>query len=142
MTEKQIHHRVLKEANCPSLSGGSTLLYQIGCDDEKTLYARIKGNSGGGFFNKEYVPLQDLLDVINDQQSPFTSSVFKKLFVGKSTNSQCFVLAVLLAEGLVAMVENKYVAADAKAFFTEMKNLMSTQKRGKKQDTIQEAHHG
>ena len=119
-----IPHRILKEANCPSLSGNSTLLYQIGCDDEKALYIRIKGNSGGGFFNKDYVPLQTLLDAISEHQNPFTSSVFKKLFIGKSNNTQCFVLAALLAKGLITQVENKYVAADPKAFHSEMKNLM------------------
>lgn len=135
MTENQeettVPHRVLKKANCPSLSGGSTLLYQIGCDDQKTLYVRIKENSGGGFFNKEYVPLQYLLDAINDQQSPFTSSVFKKLFVGKSNNTQCFMLAIMLAEGLVTPIERRYQAADPKIFHTEMKNLMSRKSTAK-----------
>ncbi|MBD1401664.1 hypothetical protein [Pelovirga terrestris] len=121
MTEKQTSdttpHRILKEAKCSSLSGNSTLLYQIGCDDEKNLYIRIKGNiDGGGFFNKEYVPLQSLLETISDKQVPFTSSVFKKLFIGKSNNTQCFVLAALLAEGLITQVENKYLAGEKRRY--------------------------
>ena len=152
MTEKQtetatdtatdtIPHRILKEANCPSLSGNTTLQYQIGCDDQKTLYVRIKENSGGGFFNKEYVPLADLLDVIGDQQSPFTSSVFKKLFLGKSNNTQCFLLAVLLAEGLVTATESHYSAVDPKDFHAAMKGLMEGEKRKKPaaKDTQKEA---
>lgn len=128
MIEKQtdaIPHRVLKEAKCPSLSGNATLIYQIGCDNEKSLHIRIKGNSGGGLFNREYVPFKDLLDVISDQEAPFKSSVLKQLFVGKSNNTQFFILAALLAEGLITQVENKYVAADPKGFQTQMKALMS-----------------
>mgnify|MGYP005849085989 CR=1 FL=1 len=149
MTEKQtetatdtIPHRILKEASCQPLSGGSTsLLYQIGCDDEKALYVRIKENSGGGFFNKEYVPLQSLLDAISDQQSPFTSSVFKKLFVGRSNNNQCFMLAILLAEGLVTATESHYSAVDPKDFHAAMKGLMEGEKRKKPaaKDTQKEA---
>lgn len=119
-----ISHRILKESSCTSLSGGATLRYQIGCDDEKNLYVRIKSNSGGGYFHRGYVPLQSLLEAMQEQEHPFTSSVFKKLFLGKSNNNQGFILVVLVAERLVTPVENKYVAADPKAFHSEVKNLM------------------
>jgi hypothetical protein len=42
---------VLKTGSCPSLTGASTLTYEIGTDADGIVF-RITGNSGGGVFGK------------------------------------------------------------------------------------------
>lgn len=66
---------------CPSLSGRSTLSYVIEGD---TLC--IVGNSGGGLFSPEPVPLDALREASNTKG-------LKHLFVGRSSNTAGFVLA-------------------------------------------------
>lgn len=48
---------VLKTAEAPSLSGKSTLTYQIGATSPDQLFIRISGNSGGGLYCKEWFDL-------------------------------------------------------------------------------------
>ena len=55
--------RVIKTANCPSLSERSTLSYKIGSNPD--IQFRVCGNTGGGFFNDEWVPLSAIQKVIN-----------------------------------------------------------------------------
>ena len=48
--------RVLRAATCPSLSGKSTLTYELGCDGASALQLRIAKNSGRGMFSTAWVP--------------------------------------------------------------------------------------
>ena len=45
--------RVLKTSSCKTLSGKSTLTYQIGCNPDSIIHLRISRNDGGGFFSPE-----------------------------------------------------------------------------------------
>jgi hypothetical protein len=45
--------RILKSGTRPSISGASTLTYEIGYDSE--IRFRITGNTRGGLFGKEWV---------------------------------------------------------------------------------------
>ena len=54
---------VLKTGSCPSLTGASTLTYEIGTAAGGIVF-RITGNSGGGLFGKEWVPWSALQPVL------------------------------------------------------------------------------
>lgn len=52
--------RILKTATCKSTSGKSTLTYQIGCTPDSTVHIRISKNSAAGFFNNEWLAINDI----------------------------------------------------------------------------------
>ena len=57
--------KILKNDTCPSISGKSTLKYQIGANDDDAPHLRMTGSSGGGFFSNEWISfekIQALLD--------------------------------------------------------------------------------
>ena len=102
---------VTKTATCPSLSGASTLNYEVG-STEKDTFIRITGNTAAGMFCKEWVPLPKITDLLT--AGSITSTSLKVLYQGKSSNSAGFLLAVLKAEGIVCLMEGKthhYIAA-------------------------------
>ncbi len=97
-TDKPI--RVLKEGSCPSLTGRSTLGYELGLDDQSELYLRLVSNTGSGFFSKEWVACSVIEQLITGA-SELTSTSFKALFPHKSVNTGGFVMAVVKALGLI-----------------------------------------
>ena len=117
--------RVLKQSTCPSLSGASTLTYEIGADANGALYFRITGNSGGGLFGKEWVAWSAIEPALAD--SPITAGSLKRAGVctGKSANTPGFLLAVLKAEGLVTSLgQGGHTSADPAAWLAEMQALV------------------
>ncbi|MGB5306831.1 MAG: hypothetical protein WBO57_11375 [Gammaproteobacteria bacterium] len=56
--------RVLKTANCKSITGKSTLTYQIGCTPESVVHLRIAKNDGGGFFSDEWVSFDGIQEAL------------------------------------------------------------------------------
>ena len=97
---KEQEMRILKTGECPSLSGKSTLTYQIGCNGDKEVYIALTGNSGKGIFNKDWFALDEIYTLLANQEK-VTSGSLHELFDGRSSNSAGFILAVLLKEGLV-----------------------------------------
>lgn len=117
--------RVLKTGTCPSLSGKSKLTFEIGCDAAARISVRITKNTGGGLFNKDWVALDRVPQLVGDK--PITSGTLAPLFKGGSANSAGFLLAVMKHEGLVQNMADKprcYERLDGKAFFAEIKALM------------------
>ena len=92
--------RVLKDGNCPSLTGRSTLGYQLGLKDESDLYLRLVSNTGSGFFSKEWIACSVIEQLITGA-AELTSTSFKTLFPNKSVNTGGFVMAVIKALGLI-----------------------------------------
>ena len=92
--------RVLKDGNCPSLTGRSTLGYQLGLKDESDLYLRLVSNTGSGFFSKEWIACSVIEQLITGA-AELTSTSFKTLFPNKSVNTGGFVMAVVKALGLI-----------------------------------------
>ena len=90
--------KVIRKESCPSLSGSSTITYEIGCIGEQQ-YIRLAGNSGGGLFCKEWVKLDDIQQILSGCPKP-TTRVISPLYVGKSSNSAGFLLACILNENL------------------------------------------
>lgn len=92
--------RVLRRDSCPSLTGRSTLGYELGLKDESELYLRLVSNTGSGFYSKHWIACSMLEPVINGA-SQLTSTAFKTLFPNQSVNTGGFVMAVVKALGLI-----------------------------------------
>ena len=121
--------RVLKKADCPTLSSKSTLTYQIGCTDAAEIMLRITGNTNPGYFNTEWVPYAEVQALLtkHDQGKAITSFALTPLFRGKSTNSPSFLFAALKHEGLVKLSESKkrcYDRCSDTAFLASIKKLI------------------
>jgi hypothetical protein len=112
---------LLRKATCKSLEGRGKLDYELGTDDTGTLYWRISRNSGGGFFSDEWVPFPAIRSALEawPTDKPMTSLVLRSLLQGKSANNPSFLLATLLAEGVVMLIEGKrrqYTLGDIAGF--------------------------
>lgn len=116
--------RILKTGSCLSVSGRSTLTYHIGCKADRTVHIRIIENTGAGLFSKEWTAIDPLL---SSEEKAVTSGSLHALFKGKSANSAGFLLAVLINEGLINIVNEKprkYERADPEQFNTSIQALM------------------
>ncbi|MFH1218150.1 MAG: hypothetical protein V1706_16775 [Pseudomonadota bacterium] len=127
MTE--VEFRILKNGSCPSLSGRSTLTYNIGCMGGE-IYLRIVGNTEKGIFNKDWIPLAQLDPLLASVEKPITSGLLKAMFNGKSANSAGFVMAVLLNEGLMKISKDNlrhYERVDPAEFMKGVPALMESE---------------
>jgi len=112
---------LLRKGSCRSLEGRGTLNYELGNNDSNSLYWRISKNSGGGFFSNEWIPFSAIRSALESwsADTPLTSLVLRGLFKGKSANNPSFLLATLVAEGVVKALEGKrrqYTLVDISAF--------------------------
>jgi hypothetical protein len=130
---------ILKAASCPSLSGKSTLSYQVGygvngantSTTEPVIQLRVYANSGGGFFNKDWIALSTIQQLFEKCPSnkPITSFVLYPLFHGRSLNTPAFLLAVLKQEGFLQPIKDKqrnYERVDPTKFMAEIKSLIES----------------
>lgn len=75
-------------------------------DDLKAPYIRLSGNEGGGLHSKEWIALEDIFAVLNEQtDKPFKSTVFKSVFKGGSANNAGFLAACCRGLGLTIPTE-------------------------------------
>jgi len=120
--------RVLKIGNCPSLSARSTLTYHVGSNAQSEIQLRVYANTGKGFFNQEWIPLNAIQHAFEKSNKPITSSVLNSLFRGKSVNTPAFLFAVLKHEGLVMPSEGKrsYECIDPVKFMEEVNALIES----------------
>ena len=123
--------RVLKIASCTSLSGKSTLTYELGCTSDSEIQIRIKANSGGGFFSQEWISLKSIEDVLEKTAAgtPLTTTAFLPIFSGRSVNTAGFLLAVLKDVGLVRLLEHKrrcFETVDPALFVGEVNVLIAS----------------
>lgn len=121
--------RVVKIATCPSLSGKSTLTYHIGCLDDRAIYLRLVENTGQGNFNKDWIPLAQLDPLLASMETLITARLVRSIFDGKSVNTSGFLLAALLAEGLIKMSEDglsSYLPIDGTGFKTGIQSLIDS----------------
>jgi hypothetical protein len=97
--------QVMREGQCPSVSGRSTLSYHLGHIGEREFFIRIYENSGRGMFARDWIFAKEIEGVISGD-GPITSSAFRDLYAGRSINTGGFLMAVLLSLGvLVPMPE-------------------------------------
>jgi len=112
---------LLRKGSCKSLEGRGTLNYELGNNDSNSLYWRISKNSGGGFFSNEWIPFSAIRSALESgsADTPLTSLALRGLFKGKSANNPSFLLATLVAEGVVKALAGKrrqYTLTDISAF--------------------------
>ena len=93
--------KILKTAECPSLSGKSTLTYQVGSNSDNEVFIKLAGNSGGGRYSPDWVSLEEIYTVLASQKKPITSGALQDLYQGKSSNNDSFTTAILLKESLL-----------------------------------------
>lgn len=97
--------QVMREGQCPSVSGRSTLTYHLGHIGEREFFIRIHDNTGRGMFARDWIFAKEIEGVISGD-GPITSSAFRELYAGRSINTGGFLMAVLVAlEVLVPMPE-------------------------------------
>ena len=101
--------KILKTATCKTLSGKSTLTYQIGSKADSSVHVHISKNTGGGYFSTEWVSLKDIQDVLEEVpvSESVTSIVLQPLFKGRSVNTPAFLMAVLAHEKLLRPLNGK-----------------------------------
>ncbi len=97
MSEEEI--KVIKTASCPSLSGSSTITYEIGSRGDSQ-YIRLSGNSGGGLFCRDWISIADIQQLLSGS-AKITSKTLHPVYAGKSANSPGFLLGCVLHEKIV-----------------------------------------
>lgn len=100
---------IVKEQTCPSLSGKTTLKYQLGKNPEEEIYLRIEENRDNGLFNEDWIALVAVHSLLSDQTEPFPGNVLQPLFEGRSVNTSYFIMAALLHQEMVSKAERGYV---------------------------------
>lgn len=124
--------RVLKSASCPTLSGNSTLTYQLGCLAGLESAIRLYAYTGRGFFNQDWIGL-DVIRTLLDEwpvDKPITSYALSSLYRGRSANNRAFLFAALMAEGLIQQTSGtppSYAIGDTVRFLAEVGALMASE---------------
>ena len=120
--------RILKRGTCPNLSDSATLGYHIGCNAESGIQLRVHSNSGKGYFSREWVSFDAILKAIDKapKDKPWNAFWLGPLYAGKSINTPSFLMAVLLAEGLVKKVERNYEKVSHDKFVSEVNKLIES----------------
>jgi hypothetical protein len=130
--ESTIH--TIKTGNCSSRSGKSKLTYLIGADSASEIHFRINGNTGNGFFNNDWVPLEIILELLTKAGGAFTSYALHPLLKGKSNNTPAFLIASLLEEGIIhrSSIEKRcYELSDVSVFMAKIKPLLESKTESK-----------
>ena len=72
--------QILAVETCPSVSGSSTLKYQIGMAAESDIHLKTLSSSGSGFVNPTWFALDDILNVLvsHSVETPIKSSHLAK----------------------------------------------------------------
>ena len=128
--------RILKTATCKTVTGKSTLTYQIGSLPDSSIHLRISKNSGNGQFSNEWIPLSDIRKSLDKapEGHPLTSFLLQPLFKGKSVNTPAFMLAALTNERLLRVLKGKkrgHELLDPEGFDAKMEKLVPAKARPK-----------
>lgn len=70
-------------------------------DEDGELYIRLSGNEGGGLHSKEWINLNTLIAILDEQvDKPFKSTALKPAFKGASANNAGFLAGVLRSDDI------------------------------------------
>lgn len=105
-TPETITITTLRTDQCPSLSGRSTLTYELGNDPEGRLHLRVTHNTGKGHHNPSWVAYEAVEPLLM-AATTLSASALAKLFAGTSVNTAGFVMAVLKHLGVLQAVTDK-----------------------------------
>jgi hypothetical protein len=130
-TEDNPDMRVLKTAATKTITGKSTLTYQVGCLPDSTIHLRVTKNSGAGMFSDEWVAFAAVQEALKDdtEGAAITSIRLTSLFKGKSVNTPSFLLAALKHLKLVRSINGKqrhHESLNPKPFLDSVEKLMSS----------------
>ncbi len=95
------------EGECPSLTGRSTLTFQVGhlpTDPTKETLFRISDNSGKGMWCKDWASVSKI-DTLLTKNANLSARTFNEVHPGRSINTGGFILAVLKDLEVVQAVE-------------------------------------
>ena len=128
--------RVLKTATTKTISGRSTLTYQIGSLPDSTVHIRISKNSSAGQFSPEWISITDIQEALakGRKGDPLTSFLLALLFKGKSVNTPAFVMAALTTERLLRVLKGKkrgHEFLDPEGFNAKMDKLAASKAKAK-----------
>ena len=131
MTEIQM--RILKTATCKSITGKSTLTYQLGATPDNAVHIHISKNSASGQFSAEWIGLDDILKALAEGRKgdPLTSYLLAGLFKGRSVNTPAFVFAALTQEKLLRVLKGRkrgHELVDVDGFKARMDKLVTAGK--------------
>jgi hypothetical protein len=97
--------RIIKITDCGKLTApnATTLTYNLGVDASSNIHFRITDNKTGGLFSPEWIALDAILDTVKTapDAKPFSALIFDRLFTYRSANNAGFLVAALLAEGVL-----------------------------------------
>jgi len=127
-TTAAVNIRILKTSTCPNLSESAKLGYYIGCNADSRIQLSVHSNSGKGFFSREWVSLDAIFKAIDKcpKDKPLNAFWLAPLYAGKSVHTPSFLMAVLLAEGLVKKVERNYEKVSHDKFVSELNKLIAS----------------
>lgn len=103
---------IYKTSQAPKLSqrAEGLLTYQFGfVESLQQLFVRIEANESGGYFSKEWVPVEEIHALLSSDaaKEPFSAAILKGTFISKSQNNAGFLAAALKAESLLKIVSDK-----------------------------------
>ena len=117
--DNELPVQLIHTGKCPTLSGRSTLTFHVGVLDGNT-YIRVYSNTGGGMHSKIWMPVAEILDLLEKQpkNKTVTSYALHPLVSSRSANDGPFIFAVLLHLKLVQPDKEKkrqyrYESSDA-----------------------------
>jgi hypothetical protein len=131
MSKDEPEMRVLKTSTCKTLSGKSSLTYQICSTPDSSIHLRITKKSGGGFFSQEWIAFDDIQASLEKRLKgqAITSYLLSPLFKGKSVNTPAFLLSALKHLKLVQPLKGKqreHEPMDPRPFLDQVNQLMSS----------------
>lgn len=127
-TEVQQALRVIKAAACPSLSGRSNLVYQLGCGPDGDVKLRVVENTGSGFYSQDWVRFAAILELLKPSEA-LTFYSLQPLFEGRSVNTGGFLMAALKHLGVVRPMESNprcHELADLQPVVAEVQALIES----------------
>jgi len=120
--------RVLKAAACPTLSGRSSLVYQLGCGPDSDVKLRVVDNTGSGFYSQDWMRFADILELLKPGEA-LTFYSLQPLFEGRSVNTGGFLMASLKHLGVIKPMESNprcHELADLQPFVAEVQALIES----------------
>ena len=126
--------RVLQKYTCKTLSGKSTLSYQIGATPDSVIHIRITKNDGGGFFSDEWIAYEDIQAALKKRLKgqAITSFLLIPVFSGKSANNSSFLASILKHLKLIEPLKGKqreHELMDPRPFLDQVDKLMSSSEK-------------
>jgi hypothetical protein len=125
--------RIIKIADFGKLTSPetTTLTYNLGVDASSNIHFRITDNKTGGLFSPEWIALDAILDTVKTapDAKPFSALIFDRLFTYRSANNAGFLVAALLAEGVLQRykeTKRMVIIGEPDKFLADIKPLVDS----------------